>query len=88
MFDVYRLDRAGDGNRACGMPRGDNVKPADSGYSYYHFPEGENFAGKAVPASYYVPVDYEKVDGLSNAVEKRWSLRGIYEPESIYGKVI
>jgi hypothetical protein len=64
-----------------------NLKP-DASYAYYHFPERTSFHGKFVPAGYYVPVDYEHVGGLSNAVEKVWRLRGIYEPESIYGKAM
>ncbi len=42
--------------------------------------------GYAVEAGTYVPVDYEKVGDLTNAVGEDWRLRVIWKPEAIYGE--
>jgi len=33
----------------------------------------------------YLPIDYDQVGGLTNAVEKHWKLRSIYIPEKAWG---
>lgn len=49
--------------------------------------DGDGFlGGYSVKAGCYVPVDYEKVGGLTNAVEEGWDLRAIWKPEAIYGE--
>jgi hypothetical protein len=40
------------------------------------------------PEGTYVPVDYEKVGDLTNAVGDGWLLRAIWKPETIYGEVM
>jgi hypothetical protein len=42
--------------------------------------------GYPVKAGWYVPIDYDTVGSLSNAVGDGWKLRAIWEPESIYEK--
>ena len=42
--------------------------------------------GYPVKAGWYVPVDYDIVGELSNAVEDGWRLRVIWTPERIYGE--
>lgn len=44
--------------------------------------------GEPVPDGLYVPVDYDVVGGLTNAVEEGWELREMYVPESIYGRTM
>jgi hypothetical protein len=60
------------------------------GYRYWDFTEDPpalwpGYGEGTVAPGIYVPVDYERVGGLTNAVEEGWSLRGFYEPEEIYG---
>lgn len=50
-------------------------------YMYY---EISGF-GKA-PAGIYIPIDYEKVGGLSG-VDRRWKISHISVPEDIYGEI-
>lgn len=54
-------------------------------YMYYRFTESGSFGGSHIKAGYYIPIDYEQVGALTNAVEPGWELRHIYMPESIYG---
>jgi hypothetical protein len=49
-----------------------------SGYLYY------TLEGWGIPSGYYIPVDYEKVGGLS-AIDRRWKIARINKPERIYG---
>ncbi len=42
--------------------------------------------GYSVRAGEYVPVDYDTVGGLTNAVGDGWRLRAIWKPEAIYGE--
>lgn len=48
------------------------------GYLYY------TLSGWGIPSGYYIPVDYEKVGGLS-AIDRRWKIAQINKPVSIYG---
>ena len=64
-----------------------NQKP-NPRYAYYHFNGNEVIGGRSVLEGYYVPVDYGYVGKLSSAVNRGWRLRGIYSPESIYGKIM
>ena len=56
-----------------------------STYSYYQFEESVNLGGKRIRAGYYVPIDYDHVGSLSNAVGKGWTLKYIRVPADIYG---
>lgn len=42
--------------------------------------------GYPVKSGWYIPIDYDSVGSLSNAVGEGWKLRAIWEPESIYEK--
>jgi hypothetical protein len=44
--------------------------------------------GYSVKAGKYVPVDYDHVGELSNAVGDGWRLRAIWRPEAIYGEAM
>jgi len=48
------------------------------GYLYY------TLNGWGIPAGIYIPVDYEKVGGLS-AIDRRWKIARINKPVTIYG---
>ena len=54
-------------------------------FTYYAVPEGTQLQNGAPKAGFYVPVDYEVVGGISNAMGSDWKLEAIYVPESIYG---
>ena len=60
-----------------------NEKPQHS--FYFRFKESGTFNGGFVGAGYYVPIDYDLVGGLSNAVGSNWTLKRVYVPERIYG---
>lgn len=42
--------------------------------------------GKPLKPGRYVPIDYDHVGGLSNAVSPGWKLQEIYVPESAWGR--
>ena len=53
---------------------------------YYQFDEPTYLhGGGTAPDGYYIPVDYDNVGGISNAMRKNWILRALYVPEEIYG---
>jgi hypothetical protein len=54
-------------------------------YGYYTVTQALTWNGEAVPPGDYVPVDYEVVGGLSNAVGENWRLESFFRPEKIYG---
>ena len=57
--------------------------PVDSpveNYIYYRLEGYDNF-----PDACYIPIDYNHVGSLSNAVDSEWNLRNIYIPSEIYG---
>jgi hypothetical protein len=56
-----------------------------STYSYYQFEESAKLGSKWIRAGFYVPIDYAHVGSLSNAVNKRWTLKYIRVPAEIYG---
>lgn len=45
-------------------------------------------ASRSLRAGTYIPIDYNAVGSLSNAVESGDYLTGLYDPESLYGKVM
>jgi len=48
------------------------------GYLYY------TLSGWGIPSGLYIPIDYEKVGGLS-AIDRRWKIARVYMPVRIYG---
>jgi hypothetical protein len=66
----------GTGHAVCLVPL--DYPPKD--YSYYELEGLEKY-----PDGFYVPIDYNHVGSLSNAVGKRWFLRMLYNPSEIYG---
>ena len=56
-----------------------------SRFTYYTVPEGCVLSSGPVAAGYYVPIDYDVVGGITNAMGKNWKLRSVYVPEAIYG---
>ncbi len=54
-------------------------------YAYFSLTQALTQDGAAVPPGDYVPVDYEHVGGLSNAVGRNWRLERFYRPEKLYG---
>ena len=48
------------------------------GYLYY------TLSGWGIPSGLYIPIDYEKVGGLS-AIDRRWKIARVYTPHKIYG---
>lgn len=57
-------------------------------YAYFRFEESGQFGGKRIRAGFYVPIDYDHVGSLSNAVGKGWELQYIYKPVEIYGRAM
>jgi len=55
------------------------------GYTYYDLDNYSTSDGTLLKAGRYVPIDYDIVGGLSNAVDKGWKLRAVYIPEKIWG---
>ena len=55
---------------------------------YYYISSDTTYYGFKISAGYYIPIDYENVGDLSNAVDDSWELEKIYYPEDIYGNVM
>jgi hypothetical protein len=60
------------------------VSTVPEGFLYWEL-DGGFTAAAGGPPGIYVPVDYDHVGGLSNAVGPGWTLRWIRRPESVYG---
>jgi hypothetical protein len=56
-----------------------------AGYSYVSLSGWTTEDGSELKAGRYLPIDYDQVGSLSNAVGKSWKLREVYRPEAIYG---
>jgi hypothetical protein len=54
-------------------------------FTYYEVASWSTYDGTSLKSGKYIPIDYEKVGSLSNAVEKGWTLRSIYIPEKAWG---
>jgi hypothetical protein len=54
--------------------------------AWWSIAQDGTLGGFPVREGWYVPVDYEHVGELSNAVEDGWDLRALWRPESIYGE--
>ena len=64
------------------------LRQKPSTYGYYQFEESTKLGGNWIRAGYYVPIDYDHVGSLSNAVGKRWTLKYIRIPTEIYGSAM
>jgi hypothetical protein len=71
----------GEAHAVC-LVRGDR-RPAR--YAYYTVSQALTTNGEAVAPGNYVPVDYELVGGLTNAVGRNWRLERFHKPEKMYG---
>ncbi|MFP4431185.1 MAG: WYL domain-containing protein [Spirochaetaceae bacterium] len=61
------------------------VTEVPRGFSYYEIDASFVAGSPGVPPGIYVPVDYDHVGGLSNAVGPGWTLRWMRTPETAYG---
>jgi hypothetical protein len=61
------------------------VTEVPRGFSYYEIDASFVAGSPGVPPGIYVPVDYDHVGGLSNAVGPGWTLRWMRVPETAYG---
>jgi hypothetical protein len=55
------------------------------GFTWFDLKSWESEEGSRLKDGRYVPIDYDEVGSLSNAVQKGWKLRSIYIPEKAYG---
>ncbi len=55
------------------------------GFTYFDIEAWTTRDGAEVRPGTYVPIDYDHVGSLSNAVGKGWKLRSIYTPEKAWG---
>ncbi len=55
------------------------------GYTYFELGYSITVDGTELKPGKYLPIDYDQVGGLTNAVEKHWKLRSIYIPEKAWG---
>jgi hypothetical protein len=55
------------------------------GYTYFEIDAWTTEDGSPLNAGKYVPIDYDHVGALSNAVGPGWKLRSIYVPEKAWG---
>lgn len=55
------------------------------GFSYFDLSSWNAEDGTALKDGKYVPIDYDQVGGLSNAVKSGWKLRSVYVPEKAWG---
>lgn len=54
-------------------------------FTYFDLEAWTTEDGSPIRPGTYVPIDYDHVGSLSNAVEKGWKLRSIYTPEKAWG---
>jgi len=54
------------------------------GYGYFEIGEGTYAGGTKVRPGYWIPIDYEAVGGVTNAMDTDWELLDLAEPESLY----
>ena len=55
------------------------------GYEYFRLDGWTTEDGSPLRDGTYVPIDYDQVGSLSNAVEPGWKLRSVYIPEKAWG---
>ncbi|TFG59980.1 MAG: hypothetical protein E4H36_12845 [Spirochaetales bacterium] len=56
------------------------------GFGSYSIEEHCYLNGRPVKAGCYIPIDYEKVGDISDAMEADWELKELFVPEEIYGR--
>lgn len=54
------------------------------GYGYFKIEEGSYVGGRKVRPGYWIPIDYDAVGGISNAMGSDWELWDLEDPESLY----
>jgi len=55
------------------------------GFTWFDLSSWSSEEGTTLKNGRYVPIDYDQVGSLSDAVEKGWKLRSIYIPEKAWG---
>ncbi len=55
------------------------------GFAFFMLESWTAQDGTGLKAGAYVPIDYQHVGSLSNAVGEGWLLREVYLPEKVYG---
>jgi hypothetical protein len=76
---------AGDEGHAICLIRVSRVEP---GFASFAIPEGSTLNNDGVAAGSYVPVDYDVVGGITNAMGRNWKLDALFVPERIYGSAM
>ena len=56
------------------------------GVGYVTIESAAEFADGTLPAGCYIPIDYDQVGSLSNAVEPGWTIHDAWVPEKAYGQ--
>jgi hypothetical protein len=54
------------------------------GYGYFKIEEGAYVGGKKVRPGYWIPIDYDAVGGITNAMGSDWELWDLEDPEALY----
>lgn len=74
--------RLGEGHAVCLSYEEGSFSPS---YAYFTLDAWRAEDGTALPSGRYVPIDYDEVGGLTNAVKPGWKLRAVYVPEEAWG---
>jgi hypothetical protein len=74
--------KSGIGHAVC-LSYEEGTFPED--FEYFELSSWTTEDGSALRAGTYVPIDYDHVGSLSNAVGPGWQLRSVYIPEKIWG---
>lgn len=72
----------GDAHAVCFL----QVPRAPDGVGFIMLESPAEFADATLPAGYYIPIDYDHVGSLSNAVTPGWTMRDAWAPEKAYGQ--
>ena len=54
------------------------------GYGYFKYGEGSYARGDKVRPGYWIPIDYEAVGGITDAMEENWRLWELSDSETLY----
>ena len=73
----------GNGHAVCFSYEGTGGFPKH--YTYYTLEGKTSWDGTALPNGKYIPIDFDHVGSLSNAVGEGWELGEIFIPEKIWG---
>lgn len=77
--------KSGSGHAIC-LVRS-NSKTAKA-FTHYYIKDFLDFEDIPLPDGNYIPIDYDHVGSLSNAVGKGWLLKTIYRSETLYGETM